>query len=270
VDAVVVTAPTNLHTNVMLAAAHAGKHIFTEKILALTLEECKEIQKAVAAASVRFCISFPHRTMPHNLFAKRVVDEHLIGDITLMRCRNAHGGAVANWLPEHFYDPATCGGGAMIDLGAHPMYLARWLLGRPVRITSMFSGFTGRAVEDNAVCVVEFERQALAILETGFVTPDSPFALELYGTEGTLLVGGPDKSVKLISKNQGAAVPGWILPAALPKPLAMPIFDWVRSIRDGCEPLFGIEEAMQLTELMEGAYLSFREKRQVEFAGPAQ
>ena len=267
VDAVVVNAPTNRHTEIILAAVNAGKHIFTEKVLALTTQDCLRIKEAVEAAAVKFCISFPHRTFPHNLFARQVVDKHMIGDITLLRVRNAHGGATANWLPEHFYDAGTCGGGAMMDLGAHPMYLARWLLGKPVRITSMFSSFTGRAVEDNAVSVLEFENKAMAIVETGFVSPDSPFALEMYGTEGTLLIGGPDKSVRLISRGANSAVPGWIQPASLPAPLPMPIIQWVVSIREGGQSLFGLEEALQLTELMEGAYRSFREKKQVEFTG---
>ena len=85
VDAVVINTPTNMHREVMVAAAKAGKHIFTEKVMALTVRECEEIAQAVREAGVKFCISFPHRTMPHNLFAKKVVDEGLIGDITLLR-----------------------------------------------------------------------------------------------------------------------------------------------------------------------------------------
>ena len=84
VDAVVINTPTNMHREVMVAAAKAGKHIFTEKVMALTVRECEEIAQAVREAGVKFCISFPHRTMPHNLFAKKVVDEGLIGDITLL------------------------------------------------------------------------------------------------------------------------------------------------------------------------------------------
>ena len=122
--------------------------------MALTVRECEEIAQAVREAGVKFCISFPHRTMPHNLFAKKVVDEGLIGDITLLRIRNAHNGSVAGWLPDHFYDPVECGGGAMIDLGAHGMYLSRWLLGEPVRITSMFNNYIDKPVEDNAVSVM--------------------------------------------------------------------------------------------------------------------
>lgn len=264
VDAVVVDAPTNLHAKVMVAAANAGKHIFTEKVMALTVKECEEIAEAVRRNGVKFCISFPHRTNPQNLYAKKVAEEKLLGEITLLRVRNAHNGATAGWLPPHFYDPVECGGGAMIDLGAHPMYLARWILGKPVRITSMFSNFTNKPVEDNAVSVVEFENKAVAIVETGFVTSNSPFSLEMYGTEGSLLIGGPDNKVQVVSAKAGG-IHGWTVPSSLPKALPSPMRQWVGAILEGSEIHFGLEEGIQLTELMEAAYISHKEKRQVEF-----
>jgi 1,5-anhydro-D-fructose reductase (1,5-anhydro-D-mannitol-forming) len=265
VDAVCINTPTNLHKEVMIAAANAGKHIFTEKVLALTVEDCLEISAAVKKSGVKFCISFPHRIVPANLFAKKVADEKLIGEITLMRVRNAHNGAVANWLPEHFYDPNACGGGAMMDLGAHPMYLSRWILGEPAAITSMFNSYTNRTVEDNAVSVIEFKTKAIAIVETGFVSTSSPFSLELYGTEGSLFIGGPENKVRLISNKLDTEVPGWISPSKLPDALPKPIEQWVNGILNNSEIHFGLEEGIQLTELMEAAYTSHKESRIVKF-----
>lgn len=265
VDAVVVNTPTNLHKEVMVKAANAGKHIFTEKVLALTVADCKEIAQAVNKTDVKFCISFPHRTLPQNLFAKKVAEEKLIGEITLLRVRNAHNGAVAKWLPEYFYDSELCGGGAMIDLGAHPMYLSRWILGRPSKISSTFNSYTGRSVEDNAVCVIEFENKAIAIVETGFVSTESPFSMELYGTEGSLFIGGPDNKVKLNSNKVNTAISGWLTPSKLPIQLPSPILQWVNGIVKGEKIIFGLEEGIELTELMEAAYLSHNEKRQITF-----
>lgn len=265
VDAVVVNTPTNMHTEVMIAAANAGKHIFTEKVMALTTKECHRIAQAVQKAGVKFCISFPHRTLPANLFAKKVADENLLGDITLLRIRNAHNGAVAQWLPDHFYDPVQCGGGAMMDLGAHPMYLARWILGKPKRITSMFSHYTNHPVEDNAVSVIEFQNKATAIVETGFVSTHSPFSMELYGTDGTLFIGGPENHIKILSNKIKTDVTGWITPNRLPEALPSAVRQWVDGILKDTPIHFGLEEGIQLTELMEAAYISHREGRQVEF-----
>lgn len=266
VDGVVVDAPTSMHPEVMVAAAKAGKHIFTEKVMALTVKGCDRIASAVRKAGVKFCISMPQRCSSTSLFAKKVADEGLIGDVTVLRVRVAHNGASAGWLPPHFYVPETCGGGAMMDLGAHPMYLARWVLGKPSRIVSTFNDRTGHAVEDNSVCLIEFESKAIAIVETSFVSSHSPGALELYGTEGTLLIGGPDGRVQLRSNKVSSSVAGWIAPSDLPKPLPAPLRQWVSGCLEGTEIHFGLEEGRQLTELMEAAYASHRRGRQVEFA----
>ena len=59
-----------------------------------------------------------------------------LGQITYARVHNYHNGSVApqadgslGWLPPHFYDEVQTGGGAMMDLGAHPMYTLHWFLG---------------------------------------------------------------------------------------------------------------------------------------------
>jgi predicted dehydrogenase len=153
----------------------------------------------------------------------------------------------------------------MMDLGAHPMYLARWILGEPMRISSMFNIQTGKPVEDNAVCVIEFKNKAVAIAETGFVTPVSPFSLEIYGTEGSLFIGGPDNKVKLLSNRIKTDLPGWIQPSELPPALPSAMRQWVDGILKGTTIHFGLEDGIQLTELMEAAYISHREGRQVEF-----
>ncbi|MCX5759095.1 MAG: Gfo/Idh/MocA family oxidoreductase, partial [Candidatus Hydrogenedentes bacterium] len=241
---------------VMIAAANAGKHIFTEKVMAPTVQECQAIADAVRKAGVKFCISFPARTRPKFLFAKRVAEEGLIGDVTLLRVRVAHDGASSGWLPPHFYDPVACGGGAMMDLGAHPMYLARWILGQPLRVRSTFLHMTDHAVEDNAVSVVEFANKAIAVVETSFVSRHCPDILELHGTAGALFTGGPDDSVQLMSDKVGGSLRGWIRPADLPQALPRPIRIWADALMHGTPIPFGLDEGIQLTELMENAYVA--------------
>ena len=262
VDAVAVDAPTNRHAEVMVAAAQAGKHIFTEKVMALTLEECDRISEAVRKAGVKFGISFPFRTKPETLYARKAVEDGLLGQLTFMRVRVAHDGASGGWLPKHFYDPVTCGGGAMMDLGAHPMYLARWLAGQPRKISSTFNSVTGHEIEDNAVSVIEFENKCIGVAETSFVSTSSPFSLELSGTEGSLFIGGPDESqVRIRSKKLDARE--WVTPE-LPPALPSPIQLWVDGIVKGTPIPFSLDEGTQLTELMQFAYQSFKEGRQVE------
>ncbi len=261
IDGVVVTSPTNRHRELIVAAARAGKHVFTEKVLATTLEDARAIADAVRASPIRFTIAFPRRTIGPLLLAKRMIEDGRIGEPTLLRIRIAHDGALRNWLPAHFFDATECGGGAMIDLGAHGMYLARWLLGEPTRCTSIFNSLTGRAVEDNAVSVIEFAGGAVAINETSFVSWGGAYSIELDGTRGGLQMSSP-RNVRTRSGDDKA----W-RPAELPSDEALPIPRWLDAIRGAGPTAFGmgIDEAYGLSEMMHAAYRSHRERRTIHF-----
>ncbi|MFP6851691.1 MAG: Gfo/Idh/MocA family oxidoreductase [Pseudomonadales bacterium] len=261
IDAVSVVTPTNLHRDVMVKAAKTGKHIFTEKVLATTISEANEIAEAVHDSGVTFCISYPRRNLPEILYAKQAADKGLFGDITTMRVRISHDGATRGWLPEHFYDPVACGGGAMMDLGAHGMYLTRWFLGEPARVSSIFNHVTQRAVEDNTVTLIEYENGAIAINETSFVSYGGHFTVEIDGTEGSYRMLSPGEAV---IRSKHLQQTGWQPVADVPAPGISPIGQFVRAALGGEPAEFGMPEAMQLTELMEAAYLSHREARAVE------
>lgn len=266
VDAVIVDAPTNRHAEVMVAAARAKKHIFTEKVLAPTVAEADEIVRSVREAGVQFYISFPHRTRPAILFAREAIDQGWLGQVTLLRARIAHTGVIDAWLPSHFLDPVECGGGALIDLGAHPMYVTEYLMGMPKRVSARFNNVKKEIrVEDNAVAVLEYENGSLAVVEASFSSRFSPFTIEAHGTEGTLFIGFPGAAEVMIrSRKIGGAVEGWIVPERLPSPLPSPMQQWVNAIRGGEPAKFGLEAARNLTELMQAANESARKGEPVE------
>lgn len=249
VDAVAVNCPTAMHPEVIIKAARAGKHIFTEKVLALTVRECDEIAKAINEAGVKFCISFPQRCWGRNKYIKHMVESGALGQVTVMRARDAHDGSLRNWLPDYWYDRDMTGGGAMMDLGAHPMYLASWMMGRPRRIQSMFNNITGRAVEDNSVCTIEFENGAIVISETSLVAPMNPKLVEVYGTKGVIICQDNDIKVRLAGQ-EGFSVP------ELPENDPAPIRQWVEGVLYGKEIPFDLKAARDLTELMENAYIA--------------
>lgn len=251
VDAVAICSPTNMHADLMIRAARAHKHIFTEKVMCLTTEECRRVAKTIEENGVVFTISFPHRCFPENLFIKQAIDEGMLGDITLFRVRNCHNGALANWLPDYWYDPETTGGGAMMDLGAHPMYTLYWLLGEPKTITSTFTEVTHRGVEDNAVSVIEFANGAIGVSETGFVSECNPYTLEISGTDGAMMIHGES------AQWGGKATGGKWGDLELPEKIQLPVDQWVDAVTNGTPSPFTIDEAVMLTRLMDGAYKSF-------------
>ncbi len=264
IDAVVIASPTSMHPSLMLKAAKAGKHIFTEKVLSIKLTDAKKIAAAVKENHVKFVISFPHKSRPELLFAKEVVDSGRLGTITYARVRNVHNGSSANWLPEYFYDESLCGGGAMIDLGAHPMYLLEWLLGKPLFVQSLFTNVTGRAVEDNAVSLIEFENGATGVSETGFVSECNPYTIEISGTKGYFAI--QNSRVMLADPSTAGRL---TTPEVLPEAKKLPIdlwLDWCLDKTDAPEGIL-IDDAVALTAVMHAAYKANKngDKTYVEF-----
>lgn len=249
---VICCSATNEHKNLIIAAANAGKHIFTEKVLALTQADCEEIRDAVEKNGVNFVISFPWKSRGGIRSVKKAVDEGVIGKPNYMRFRNCHDGSLSHWLPEHFYSREQCGGGAMIDLGAHGMYLTHWIMGEPSGYKSSFEHFcrdekdallNKDCVEDNAVTVMSFDNGAIAINETGFVSKGCPVILEVGGTRGHITLTGSELRV-CFNGNEFHSVENCT-------DIEIPIEMFVKGeIPESC----GIEEAIVLTRMMEKAY----------------
>jgi len=264
IDAVIVVTPTNEHRDVMTAAARAGKHIFTEKVLASTLREANQILAAVDQAGVKLTVSLPRLNAGYTQAIQAILAAGQLGELTEVRTRLSHNGGISTaeqphgWLPEHFYNLEQCAGGALIDLGCHPMYLARLFLGLPASVSARYGYVTGRAVEDNAVAVLSYPSGALGIVEAGFVNRFSPFTIEVHGTDGSLLYGTPDSALQVRSTKVSGAETQWLANADLPAELPSAFDQWVGHIQQGTTATANIQIALDLTRLMEAANLSAR------------
>lgn len=276
VDAVVVDTPTVMHRDVIVAAAQAGKHIFTEKVLAPTLRECDEITAAVDRAGVKLTVSLPRLYAGYTLAIQQILAEGLLGDITLVRTRLSHNGAISTaenpegWLVPHFYNRHETVGGAMIDLGCHPMYLARLFGGMPERLTAHYGYVTGREVEDNAVAILDYGGGAQGIVEAGFVNRFSPFTIEAHGTEGSLLYGTPEPVLWLKSAKLGAGRNDPWTTRELPPDRPTAFEQWVEHIEQDTTATENIQMAVDLSALMEAATLSATEGRPVPIDAAAR
>ena len=78
----IVDAPTSMHCDVMVAAARAGKHIFTEKVLAPTLAEANEIIAAADQASVVLTVSLPRLAEGYTQAITSLITDGACGDLT--------------------------------------------------------------------------------------------------------------------------------------------------------------------------------------------
>ena len=253
-DAAIVCTSTDTHTDIIIGLAKAGIDVFTEKVLAPTTEECERIESAIKESGIRFVISLPQKYQGAKRTAKAIAESGELGNINYFRYRNVHAGSADNWLPSHFYSAKECAGGAMIDLGAHGMYLSEWFCGMPKAAKSTFTLCCTNPetalknvdkVEDNAVTVMEYDNGCIAISETGFVTTGCPQILEVGGENGSVFVIG-NTVLKRTKETKGKETEVEVM-ESLPDPLVQ---FCTNNILDGC----GIEEAKKLTKLMELAY----------------
>lgn len=264
IDAVIVSTPTNLHKEVIIQAARNKKHIFTEKVLAFTVKDCEEIYQAVEENNVELMLSLPRLTENYYLYAQDALDSGKLGRLTSIRCRLAHNGGVGQngaktgWLPERFFNKEQAGGGALMDLGAHPIYLTNRLAGPAKAVQAQLQQSQEFAVDDNSAVLVEYQSGAIGVIESGFISYGSPFQLELYGTEGVLLIEEGNARIQ----SSHLAETGWQTPE-LPESLPMPMEQWTAAILQGTAPSITKEDVLGLTAVNEKAAQSQAEGKKV-------
>ena len=266
VEALFVDAVTSDHPRIMVAAAKAGKHIFTEKAMAITVAECDEIIDAVEKSGVRFMISMPQRCDSSILFAKKAIDEGLLGNITFGRFRIAHSAALDKWFSgpsAWFVDPNRAGGGALFDLGCHPVYRMRWLMGEPKRTVSIMNNFTDNyPIDDNSASVVEFKNNAIGLVDCSWVHRSGPNLTEVYGTEGSIVIGQGDlqfQTRQLSEEKQAEYL------ADMPNPSPSSMQQWINAILHGEPMSITIQDGRDLTELMQGFYMANEQGKSIDF-----
>jgi 1,5-anhydro-D-fructose reductase (1,5-anhydro-D-mannitol-forming) len=252
VDAVVVDTATMEHPAVITAALAAGKHVFSEKVLATTGDDVRALVELARRGDRVLGVSLPRLTDPAVLTAAALVRGGAIGDLTGSRFRYAHHGAVGTpWIPEHFFDPAQTGGGALIDLGAHPVYLAMLLHGAtPATVLATLQHVSGRAVEDNGVLVMDFV-SALAVAEVSMVASYLGYSFELSGTGGSIVVGPRDERVLMRQGPNGE----WAEQPLVDRG-ADPFSQWVARVESGASDEAHLATVVAVTDVLEAGYRS--------------
>lgn len=265
IDSVVVNVETNMHPEVMVAAAKAGKNIFTEKALAITVDGCDEIIKAVEAAGVKFMISLPSRCRKSSLLARKVVDDGIIGDITFGRGRVAHSASLDKWFSggsAWFVDAEVAGGGALFDLGCHQMDVIRWMMGEPKKVMAIINNFCPNyEIDDNSSTLIEFSNKGIGMVDVSFVHRSGPNPFELLGTEGSITMGAGPLSITS-TKMSDDEIKKYI--ADGPDDLPPPMEQWINAIEDGTEMTITIQDGRNLTELLQASYMSSAQDKAIQ------
>jgi predicted dehydrogenase len=194
--------PNNMHAEPSIAAAQAGKHVFSEKPLARNGEEARQMLDAVAKAGVKHMVAFNYRFVPAIRQARNLIESGALGQIYHFRAMY-----LQEWIMPHYdtpmiwrLDKKVAGSGALGDLGAHIIDLGRFLVGEMKSVTAMTRTFiderpladgsgTGKVdVDDAFVATVEFENGAIGTLEASrYAAGRKNYeVLEVNGEKGSL------------------------------------------------------------------------------------
>lgn len=166
IELITITAPNSLHARMTIDAANAGKHVLCEKPLCMTLNEADEMIDTCKRKSVLLLYAEELFFTPKYRKAKEMADQGAFGRVYLVKQSEKHFGPHSPW----FWDVDLSGGGALMDLGCHGIAFCYWFLGRP-RIKSVYCQM-GTYVhadktrgEDDCLCIVEFENNAVGLIE---------------------------------------------------------------------------------------------------------
>jgi predicted dehydrogenase len=251
VDAVTVTAATTQHHGIMISSANAGKHIFTEKLLAPTVAESEEIIATADQADVALVVSLPRLYHGYTRAIVEQLEQGRLGEPTYCRVRLSHDGAIAGWLPDRFYDSNAAIGGALSDLGCHPVYLTQLFLGTsPATVSAIYGSFTRRPVEDQAAVTLGYNGGAIGVVETGFLSRD-PFTIEIHGTQASLAYDSTENLLRV----RDAGSDTW-QSLGISQDDADPFAQWVTHIRNGTRADDNLARAVELTRLVSAANTS--------------
>ncbi|NIA15103.1 MAG: Gfo/Idh/MocA family oxidoreductase [Nitrospiraceae bacterium] len=190
-DAVYMATPANVHCAQVCAAADAGKHVLCEKPLGMTVAEGETMAAACAVKGVKLGCGLMMRFHAQHQAALEIVRSGKLGTPVLARAQ------LSCWYPPMEgawrQDPASGGGGSIMDMGGHCIDLLEMLFGRVRQVMCLTGNLVQEyASEDTGVVLLEFENGAKGIVDNLFNVPDesSKNRLELYGSQGSILAEG--------------------------------------------------------------------------------
>ncbi|HEV3477204.1 MAG TPA: Gfo/Idh/MocA family oxidoreductase, partial [Rubrobacteraceae bacterium] len=181
-DMVILCTPSGLHPEQAVAAAQAGKHVITEKPMAITLEGADRMIRVCRERGVTLSVIYQYRYNRDALRLKRAVEAGLFGSPVL-------GNALVHWhRTQAYYEESRGwrgtwsldGGGALMNQSIHAIDLLQWILG-PVESVCGYADTLVHDIEaeDTASAALRFASGALGVIQgTTSAHEDSPLRIE--------------------------------------------------------------------------------------------
>ena len=262
-DALFIASSSGSHCRQIEQALGAGFHVFCEKPLGITIEECLRAEAAVAAAPARvFMPGFMRRYDSSYLHAKRLIDEGSIGRPVLFRGYTVD--------PESAIDGALrfapTSGGQFIDMSVHDIDLARWMLGAEAVSVYAAGGcyahpeFAAYGDGDNLAALVRFDNEAMGFFLAGRTAAHGyNVETEIIGTRATLRIASVPQA-DLVERIDERGVVRECSQGFLERFGAAYLAEaqeFVQCIQEGRKPSVGVHDGTMATRLAFAATESF-------------
>jgi myo-inositol 2-dehydrogenase/D-chiro-inositol 1-dehydrogenase len=186
VEAVVICSPTDTHAQYIVDAAKAGKHIFCEKPIDLSLEVIKGALSAVKEAGVKLMVGFNRRFDPNFMKIKQLVDDGKIGDPHILKITSRDPAP-----PPAEYSATS--GGMFMDMTIHDFDMARYIAGSEVtevytKASVLVDPAIGKAGDvDTAIITLSFANGALGVIDNSRkAVYGYDQRIEIFGSKGML------------------------------------------------------------------------------------
>jgi predicted dehydrogenase len=238
IDAIYVATPVFLHAEQSIAAAEAGKHVLSEKPMALNVDECDRMIAACESNGVKFGVAYYRRFYPvlarvRDLLASGAIGHPTLAQINAFEYVELDKGDPRGW----FVDKVKSGGGPMMDFGCHRIEVLTDLFGDVGRIQSLMANtFFDREVEDTSVALLEFDAGPVASVCVTHAAREPQDTLNIYGSKGSIHIPILNGGAIIIKTSSGDRTESHPPHANIHQPL---IADFADAVISGREPRVG-------------------------------
>ncbi len=192
VEAVIVTAPNDLHRELTVAAAQAGKHVFVDKPISTLVSDAHAMIEACGRHKVKLAIGAAARYLRGHRLCKKLVTEGAVGTVAMVEANYSNDRGLY-YTPENWQWYKTGSpGGPLMQVAIHQIDCLYDLFGPVKRVSAEFRKIkTKSEIPDVAVLWLEFESGLLGTLGTSFISPGSgwtghAFFMNIYGDEANV------------------------------------------------------------------------------------
>ncbi len=181
VDVIYVATPHGFHHEHTLLCLNHGKAVLCEKAFALNSRQVGEMIDAAKRNNVFLMEAFWTKFIPQYEKTVEIIASGELGELRMIQAD--FGFRAPEPKPQRIYDPKL-GGGALLDIGIYPVFLAVSLLGRPIEVKAVMTPYPS-GVDEQIAITLKFPNDVLAILSASFST-DTPVEATIMGTGGYL------------------------------------------------------------------------------------